>query len=117
MQKKSWRRRLASSVSHRLLVAAMAAGGVFAFGGKALAQNNSAPGQDETIIVTGSRIHTDPLTNRQPVTQLSEDDIARTGLAATADVLQRLPVSGGGLNTRNNNSGNKIGRASCRERV
>ncbi len=106
MQSKLWRRRLASGVSHRLLVAALAAGGVLAFGGKALAQDTTAPGQDETIVVTGSRIHTDPLTNRQPVTQLSDEDIARTGLSATADVLQRLPVSGGGLNTRNNNSGN-----------
>jgi iron complex outermembrane receptor protein len=71
-----------------------------------------APGfaQDETeeeaIVVTGSRIRTDPLTNRQPVTQIGTEDIERTGLSATADVLQRLPVSGGGLNTRNNNSGN-----------
>ncbi|MBS0384128.1 MAG: TonB-dependent receptor plug domain-containing protein, partial [Proteobacteria bacterium] len=84
----------------------MAAGGGLAFGGQAFAQNNTTSDQDQTIIVTGSRIHTDPLTNRQPVTQLSEDDIARTGLAATADVRQRLPGSGGGLNTRNNNSGN-----------
>ncbi|MBI3438049.1 MAG: TonB-dependent receptor [Proteobacteria bacterium] len=106
MQKKSWRRRLASSVSHGLLVAAMAAGGALALGGKAFAQTTTSSDQDQTIVVTGSRIHTDPLTNRQPVTQLSEEDIARTGLASTADVLQRLPVSGGGLNTRNNNSGN-----------
>jgi iron complex outermembrane receptor protein len=90
-----------------LLIAALAAGGVLAFGGPAFAQDAPAAAEpDQTIIVTGSRIHTDPLTNRQPVTQLSEEDIARTGLAATADVLQRLPVSGGGLNTRNNNSGN-----------
>ena len=61
---------------------------------------------EEAIVVTGSRIRTDPLTNRQPVTQLGNEDIERTGLSATADVLQRLPVSGGGLNTRNNNSGN-----------
>jgi iron complex outermembrane receptor protein len=107
MQKNTWRRRLASSVPHRLLTAALAAGGVLAFGGPAFAQDAPAAAeQDQTIIVTGSRIHTDPLTNRQPVTQLSEEDIARTGLSATADVLQRLPVSGGGLNTRNNNSGN-----------
>ena len=64
------------------------------------------PADDEPIVVTGSRIRTDPLTNRQPVTQLGTEDIERTGLSATADVLQRLPVSGGGLNTRNNNSGN-----------
>src|SRR5262245_31411753 len=105
MQENSWRRRLASGVSQRLLVSALAAGGIVAFNGPAYAQNTSSD-QDQTIIVTGSRIHTDPLTNRQPVTQLSDEDIARTGLSATADVLQRLPISGGGLNTRNNNSGN-----------
>ena len=106
MQENSWRRRLASGVSQRLLVSALAAGGLMAFNGSAQAQDTTSADQDQTIIVTGSRIHTDPLTNRQPVTQLSEEDIARTGLSATADVLQRLPVSGGGLNTRNNNSGN-----------
>ena len=62
--------------------------------------------QEEEIVVTGSRIRTDPLTHGQPVTELGTEDIARTGLSAVADVLQRLPVSGGGLNTRNNNSGN-----------
>src|SRR5262249_41634610 len=63
-------------------------------------------GEDQEIIVTGSRIRTDPLTHRQPVTELGVEDIGKTGLSATADALQRLPVSGGGLNTRNNNSGN-----------
>ena len=70
----------------------------------AFAQDEVA--EEEAIVVTGSRIRTDPLTNRQPVTQLDNEDLERTGLSATADVLQRLPVSGGGLNTRNNNSGN-----------
>ena len=60
----------------------------------------------DEIVVTGSRIRTDPLTNRQPVIELGSEEIGKTGLSAVADVLQRLPVSGGGLNTRNNNSGN-----------
>ncbi len=72
-------------------------------GAPAAAQDAS---EEEAIVVTGSRIRTDPLTHRQPVTELGAEDIARSGLSATADVLQRLPVSGGGLNTRNNNSGN-----------
>ncbi|MEZ5994515.1 MAG: TonB-dependent receptor [Hyphomonadaceae bacterium] len=76
--------------------------------GLALVSAPAAFAQEEsdTIVVTGSRIHTDPLTHNQPVTQLGQEDLARTGLSSTADVLQRLPVSGGGLNTRNNNSGN-----------
>src|SRR5262245_15426489 len=109
MRKETRRNELAASTSQRwFFAAALAAGGFLTLGAPALAQDNTAaqPDQSEEIVVTGSRIHTDPLTNRQPVTQIGEEDIARTGLSATADVLQRLPVSGGGLNTRNNNSGN-----------
>ncbi|MBL8550221.1 MAG: TonB-dependent receptor [Hyphomonadaceae bacterium] len=68
---------------------------------------NVAVAQDEdAIVVTGSRIRVDPLTQTQPIIQLGPDEIARSGLSATADVLQRLPISGGGLNTKSNNSGN-----------
>jgi iron complex outermembrane receptor protein len=62
------------------------------------------PGQD--IVITGSRIRRDPLDSDQPVTFLDEQDIARTGLTSAADVIQRLPSSGGALNSRFNNSGN-----------
>ncbi len=61
---------------------------------------------DGEIIVTGSRIRRDPLSLPAPVTFLDQTAIQRTGLASIADVLQRLPISGGGLNTRNNSSGN-----------
>ncbi|MGE0740498.1 MAG: TonB-dependent receptor [Hyphomonadaceae bacterium] len=72
---------------------------------------NSAWAQDEAaaeeeIVVTGSRIRTDPLAQDQPVTFVGDEDIARTGLSSTADVLQRLPMSGGALNARFNQSGN-----------
>jgi iron complex outermembrane receptor protein len=97
--------RLATGASQRLLIAVLAAGTLLSFASHALAQD-APDATEEAIIVTGSRIHTDPLTNRQPVAQIGQEDIARTGLSATADVLQRLPVSGGGLNARNNNSGN-----------
>ncbi len=103
MQNRNSRGRMMSSVSHRLLAIALAAGAMTALSAPAWAQD--ATSSDE-IIVTGSRIRTDPLTHSQPVTELGTEDIARTGLSAVADVLQRLPVSGGGLNTRNNNSGN-----------
>ena len=72
-------------------------------GGVAFAQD--AGGSDE-IVITGSRIRTSPLQNTQPVIGIGEDDIAKTGLSSTADILQRLPIAGGGLNTRFNNSGN-----------
>ena len=68
----------------------------------------AAQGQEteESIVVTGSRIRRDPLDQDSPVTFVDREDIDRTGLSSTADVLQRLPSSGGGLNTRFNNSGN-----------
>lgn len=62
--------------------------------------------QEDEIVVTGSRIRTSPLQNAQPVIGIGQDDIAKTGLTSTADLLQRLPIAGGGLNTRFNNSGN-----------
>ena len=73
------------------------------FSGTALAQEAST--QDE-IVVTGSRIRTSPLQNTQPIIAITSEDIAKTGLTSTADLLQRLPIAGGGLNTRFNNSGN-----------
>ena len=60
----------------------------------------------DAIIVTGSRIRRDPLNNDSPVNVLDQSSLARTGLSAIADVLQRLPSASGGLNTKVNNSGN-----------
>lgn len=59
-----------------------------------------------TIVVTGSRIRHNPLDQESPVTFLDSDTMARTGLSSSADILQRLPSSGGGLNTKFNSSGN-----------
>ena len=58
------------------------------------------------VVVTGSRIRTDPLKHGAPVTHVDAADIARTGLTSIADVLQKLPGSTGGINSRNNKSGN-----------
>ncbi|HXH52769.1 MAG TPA: TonB-dependent receptor [Sphingomicrobium sp.] len=58
------------------------------------------------IIITGSRIRRDPLAQDAPIVFVDEADIARTGLNSVNDVLQRLPSSGGGLNSKFNNSGN-----------
>jgi iron complex outermembrane receptor protein len=68
--------------------------------------STAASQDDETIVVTGSRIRRNPLDQAQPITFIDETDIARTGLTSAADVLQRLPSSGGALNSRFNNSGN-----------
>jgi len=61
---------------------------------------------DEEIVVTGSRIRRSPLDQAKPVITVDEASIARTGLSSVADVLQRLPSAGGGLNTKVNNAGN-----------
>jgi len=58
------------------------------------------------IIVTGSRIRRDPLSQDAPIVFVDQEDIAKTGLNSITDVLQRLPSAGGGLNTKFNNSGN-----------
>ena len=74
----------------------------------AAAQDTPAPAaaNDAPIVVTGSRIRRDPLDQDQPVVFVDRADIDRTGLSSTAEVLQRLPGSGGALNSRFNNSGN-----------
>ena len=61
---------------------------------------------EQSIVITGSRIRRDPLDQDQPVVFVDREDIDRTGLTSTAEVLQRLPSSGGALNSRFNNSGN-----------
>jgi iron complex outermembrane receptor protein len=91
--------------SRAALAIAAAVGGL---GSPAFAQSTTpttAQGE-EPIVVTGSRIRRDPLDQDQPIVFVDQEDIARTGLSSAADVLQRLPGSGGGLNSRFNNSGN-----------
>lgn len=61
---------------------------------------------DDEIVVTGSRIRQNPLDRAAPVLDLSSDDINRSGLSSVGDFLQRIPGSGGGLNSRVNSSGN-----------
>ncbi len=68
----------------------------------------STPDSDDgaAIIVTGSRIRQNPLDQDSPVVTVDQQALARTGLSAVADVLQRLPSASGGLNSKVNNSGN-----------
>ena len=67
------------------------------------AQEPSAQGE---IVITGSRIRRDPLSQDQPIVFVDQEDMAKTGLNSVNDILQRLPSSGGGLNGKFNNSGN-----------
>jgi iron complex outermembrane receptor protein len=68
-------------------------------------QETTAEGSGD-IVVTGSRIRRDPLDNPSPVVTVDEASIAKTGLSSIVDVLQRIPASSGGLNSKFNNSGN-----------
>jgi len=69
----------------------------------ALSQEQTEP---QTVIVTGSRIRTDPLNQPAPLTTVTDADIAKSGTTSIGDVLQRMTSSGGGLNTKFNTSGN-----------
>ncbi len=64
------------------------------------------PSSGGEIVVTGSRIRRDPLSQDSPIVFVDQTDIAKTGLNSINDVLQRLPSAGGGLNGKFNNSGN-----------
>ena len=67
------------------------------------AETGDAP---DELVVTGSRIRRDPVDQPLPIVTVDDAAIAKTGLSSIADVLQRLPSSSGGLNSKFNNSGN-----------
>ncbi len=67
--------------------------------------------QDDTreldrIEVTGSRIKKAEIEGQTPITTITREDIARSGLTSAADIVQQLTGSGSSLNTRFNSSGN-----------
>jgi iron complex outermembrane receptor protein len=102
-EKKNWMNACAGTMALAIsMVAAM----------PAAAQDAKTPAavdaQTDTtdIVVTGSRIRRDPLDQPSPVVTIDQEALARTGLSAVADVLQRLPSASGGLNSKVNNSGN-----------
>ncbi len=64
------------------------------------------PSSGGEIVITGSRIRRNPLDLDAPRVFVDQQDIAKTGLSSINDVLQRLPSSGGGTNSKFNNSGN-----------
>src|SRR5947199_1966632 len=63
----------------------------------------SEPSAKGEIVITGSRIRRNPLDQNAPVVFVDKTAIDKTGLSAVADVLQRIPSAGGGLNTKVNN--------------
>ena len=96
------RKRLLSTSVLRPIMSALVLGVVALSAAPAFAQDVD---EGETIVVTGSRIRS-PLQQNEPIVNIGQEEIARTGLSSTADILQRAPISGGGLNQRFNSSGN-----------
>ncbi len=60
----------------------------------------------EEVIITGSRIHKNPLNEPAPILNISEDDLGATGLTNLGSMLQQLPISGSAINTKFNVPGN-----------
>ena len=60
----------------------------------------------EEIIVTGSRIRKDPLNEPAPIMNISDGDLADTGLTNLGSILQQLPITGSAINTKFNVPGN-----------
>ena len=98
----SGRKRLLSTSILRPIMSALVLGVIALSSTPAFAQDIE---DEDTIVVTGSRIRS-PLNDSEPVVNIGQEEIARTGLSSTADILQRTPISGGGLNQRFNSSGN-----------
>jgi iron complex outermembrane receptor protein len=70
------------------------------------ASTSQEPSSGGDIVITGSRIRRDPLSQDAPIVFVDQEDIAKTGLSSVNDVLQRLPSAGGGINSKFNQSGN-----------
>ena len=95
------------SVSRNRLSAAVRAGLLLSLLPIAAVQAQDEEARElDRIEVTGSRIKKAEIESQVPVTTLTREDIARTGLTSVADIVQQLTGSGSSLNTRFNSSGN-----------
>lgn len=89
--------RLSLAVRSALLVALLPVG-------PALAQDDAK--ELDRVEVTGSRIKKAEVEGQTPVTTITREQIAKSGLTSVADILQQLSGSGSALNTKFNSSGN-----------
>ncbi len=98
-----------------LLLALAAPVAVWAQEGEEAEEAASEAGADEggdaetvsdTIVVTGSRIPTNPLYQRAPIVEVDEIEIKRSGLTNLGASLQQIPSMGTAINARFNVPGN-----------
>ena len=101
-----------NQISKRLLLASACIAA--AMTGTAAAAQAAADGSDVgEVVVTGSRIKRADITGVGPATVVTEETIARTGLANVETLLQRLPASAGNAGGQTNAywTGNGYGTA------
>jgi iron complex outermembrane receptor protein len=60
----------------------------------------------EEVVVTGSRIRRDPLTEAAPIMNISANKLDQTGVTNLGDILQDLPIAGSAPNSQFNVPGN-----------
>lgn len=60
----------------------------------------------EEIVVTGSRIRRNPLTESAPIMEIGVDQLNQTGVTNLGDILQDLPITGSAPNSQFNVPGN-----------
>lgn len=72
----------------------------------AIAQDVGVDDTLEEVVVTGSRIRRDPLSEAAAIMDIGADKLDQTGFTNIGDVLQRLPITGSAPNSRFNVPGN-----------
>jgi len=100
--------RMALSMS--AVAAVGAAGTAYAQDQNATQDQNNQPQTLQTIVVTGSHIRRVDLETSNPVVAVSAQQIAATGKMTLGDVMQKLPVITGGIQTPNVNNGGGSGQ-------
>jgi iron complex outermembrane recepter protein len=82
---------IARSIRRALFMSACAAGGASTALAQDTPQENPDVTEQDTVVVTGSRIVTPNLQSISPVTALSAEEIVRTGRSSIEDVINELP--------------------------
>lgn len=72
----------------------------------ALAQDAGADATLEEVVVTGSRIRRDPLSEAAAIMEINRDSLDQTGVTNLGDILQDLPITGSAPNSQFNVPGN-----------